>query len=155
MQYWLLKTEPRGYSIDDLKRDGCTPWSGVRNYQARNFMRDGMQVGDRVFFYHSNVAEPAIVGLAHVCSEPYPDPTAFDVRSKYYDEKSTRDKPRWFLVDVCFDTKLARPITLKALRADPTLGGLLVLAPHQRLSVMPVEKMHGDRIEAMSHTMHS
>ena len=102
MTYWLMKSEPDAYSIDDLERDGREPWDGIRNYQARNMMRDDMKVGDKVFFYHSNCKEPGVVGVIKVASKPYPDPTQFDPESKYYDPKSKEDDPRWCLVDVEF-----------------------------------------------------
>ena len=112
MAYWLMKSEPEDYSIDDLKRDGREPWDGIRNYQARNMMRDDMRIGDKVFFYHSNCKEPGIVGISSVASEPYPDPTQFDPESKYFDPKSDTDNPRWMLVDVEFVRKLKKSITL-------------------------------------------
>ena len=118
-----MKSEPDAYSIDDLERDGREKWDGIRNYQARNMMRDDMRIGDSVFFYHSNCKEPAIVGIARVASEPYPDPTQFDPESNYYDPKSSPDDPRWCLVDVEFVRKLAQPITLAALKALPGLDG--------------------------------
>ena len=102
MAYWLMKSEPDVYSIDDLKRDGREMWDSIRNYQARNMMRDDMRIGDKVFFYHSNCKEPAIAGIAKVASKPYPDPTQFDKKSRYFDPKSTQDEPRWILVDVEF-----------------------------------------------------
>ena len=105
-RYWLMKSEPDAFSIDDLERVGVEPWTGVRNYQARNFMRDGMQVGDGVLFYHSNCAVPGIVGTATVASGTYPDETQFDPTSDYFDPKSTREQPRWYLVDVAFERKL-------------------------------------------------
>ena len=113
-QYWLMKTEPSVYSIDDLARDGRTPWEGVRNYQARNFMRDRMRPDDRVLIYHSNVTPPGVVGLARVCSAAYPDPTALDPASNYYDSRSRAEKPVWFLVDVCFEEKFSRLVSLAA-----------------------------------------
>jgi len=139
---WLMKTEPSVYSIDDLERDGCTAWEGVRNFQARNFMRDRMRIDDPVLIYHSNAAPPAVAGLAKVCSTARPDPTAFDPASAYFDARSTADKPVWFLVDVCFVEKSPRPIPLAELRADPALDGLLLLQKGQRLSIMPVSPVH-------------
>ena len=136
--YWLMKSEPDVYSIDQLKKDKKTYWDGVRNYQARNIMRDKMKVGDGVLYYHSNCKPPAIVGLARVCSEPYPDPTQFDKRSKYFDEKSTRDKPRWHLVDVEFVEKFSTPLALGDLRENTDLEGMALLRKGQRLSVQPV-----------------
>jgi predicted RNA-binding protein with PUA-like domain len=139
MNYWLMKSEPDTFSIDDLKRKKREAWDGVRNYQARNFMRDGMRVGDSVFFYHSNCAEPGIAGLAEVASDAYPDPSQFDPKSKYFDPGSSRDNPRWMLVDVKFVKKLARVITLDELKTQPKLEGMTLLRKGNRLSVMPVE----------------
>ncbi len=149
MPHWLLKSEPDAYSIDDLERDGRDMWDGVRNYQARNMMRDDMRIGDDVFFYHSNCAEPGIVGVARVASEPYPDPTQFDPDSRYYDPKSSRDEPRWSLVDIEFVRKLKRTIPLTELKAHPDLDGMLLTRRGNRLSVMPVEDAHWDTILSM------
>jgi predicted RNA-binding protein with PUA-like domain len=146
MSYWLMKSEPDAYSIDDLERDGRDMWDGIRNYQARNMMRDDMRVGDEVLFYHSNCKEPGIVGIMKVASEPYPDPTQFDPESKYFDPKSTQEDPRWILVDVEFVRKLSRPITLAELKAQDGLDGMVLLRRGNRLSVMPVEKRHWDLI---------
>jgi len=146
MNHWLMKSEPDAFSIDDLKRKKQEAWDGVRNYQARNFMRDGMHVGDKVFFYHSNCAEPGIVGLATVATDAYPDPSQFDPKSKYFDPGSTRDHPRWMLVDVKFVKKLKRTITLKELQADPALDGMVLLRKGSRLSVQPVEARHWEHI---------
>jgi predicted RNA-binding protein with PUA-like domain len=140
MHYWLMKSEPDAFSIDDLARVGTEPWSGVRNYQARNFMRDGMAVGDGVLFYHSSCAEPGVVGVAEVASPAYPDPTQFDRKSPYFDPKATREEPRWMLVDVRFVRKLKRTITLAELREAPRLEGLGLLQRGSRLSVMPVTR---------------
>ena len=146
MAYWLMKSEPDAYSIDDLKRDKREPWDGVRNYQARNMMRDDMRVGDEVFFYHSNCKEPGIVGLARVASKPYPDPTQFDPESKYYDPKSSEDNPRWCLVDVRYVRKLKRTITLAELKELPGLDGFALIRKGNRLSIMPVDPEHWDLI---------
>jgi len=146
MAYWLMKSEPEAYSIDDLQRDGRDMWDGIRNYQARNMMRDDMKVGDEVFFYHSNCKEPGVVGIARVASEPYPDPTQFDPESKYYDPKSNRDDPRWCLVDVEFVRKTARTLTLSELKANSGLDGMVLTRRGNRLSIMPVEKKHWDII---------
>jgi len=140
MNYWLMKSEPSDYSIDDLMKDKRTPWDGVRNYQARNFMRDDMKQGDLVFFYHSNTKEPGIVGLGTVCSTPYPDKTAFDKKDKHYDPKSNREAPRWILVDVCYKNKCKTTLTLEQMRKDKKLQKLLVLRPGNRLSVTPVKE---------------
>ncbi len=146
MAYWLMKSEPDAYGIDDLARDGREPWDGIRNYQARNMMRDDMQIGDEVFFYHSNCKEPGIVGIMKVASKPYPDPTQFDKRSKYYDPKSTREDPRWCLVDVEFVRKLDRTITLSEIKEASGLDGLILTRKGNRLSIMPIEKKHWNRL---------
>ena len=138
MNYWLMKSEPDAYSIDDLKRDKREPWDGIRNYQARNMMRDDMRVGDKVFFYHSNCKEPGVVGIMKVASKPYPDPTQFDPDEKYYDAKSDPDNPRWILVDVAFVKKLKRTITLAEIKAHPELGDMVLTRKGNRLSIMPV-----------------
>ena len=137
--YWLMKSEPDAFSIDDLKKVGVEPWNGVRNYQARNFMR-AMQPGDGVLFYHSNTDVPGIVGVAEVASEAYPDPTQFDPKSDYFDSKSTREQPRWDLVDVKFAKKLKRTIALDEIkaRADELGEGFALVQKGTRLSVMPV-----------------
>jgi len=140
--YWLMKSEPDAYSIDDLARDKTEPWDGIRNYQARNMMRDDMKIGDDVLFYHSSCKVPAVVGLAKVASGAYPDPTQFDPRSKYYDEKSDQDDPRWLLVDVKFVRKLKRPITLKELKEHPALTDFRLNQRGNRLSIFPVDKAH-------------
>ena len=142
MAYWLMKSEPDAYSIDDLERDGRDMWDGIRNYQARNMMRDEMRVGDKVFFYHSNCKEPGIVGVMKVAGKPYPDRTQFDPESKYYDPKSNEEDPRWMLVDVEFVRKLSRTITLAELKAHPGLDGMILLRRGNRLSIMPVDKAH-------------
>ncbi len=142
MAYWLMKSEPDAYSIDDLERDRMEPWDGVRNYQARNMMRDDMQPGDRAFFYHSSCATPAVVGIMRIASQAYPDPTQFDPHSKYFDPKSTEENPRWFLVDVAFERKLARPITLKEIKEEPSLEGFTLTRRGNRLSVFPVSEAH-------------
>ncbi len=146
MTYWLMKSEPDDYSIDDLERDGTEPWDGIRNYQARNLIRDDMKIGDEVFFYHSSCKVPAVVGIAKVASAAYPDPTQFDPKSNYYDEKSTEEEPRWMLVDVAFVRKLSRPITLKELKAHPRLGDFRLNQRGNRLSIFPVDKKHWDVI---------
>ena len=138
-RYWLMKTEPDAFSIDDLAKVGTEPWNGVRNYQARNFMRQ-MQVGDGVLFYHSSCAVPGIVGTAKVVSDPYPDPTQFDPKSDYFDPKSTREEPRWSLVDVSYERKLDRTITLDEIRQHTDRLGedFALVRRGSRLSVMPV-----------------
>ena len=141
-----MKSEPDAYGIDDLERDRREPWDGIRNYQARNMMRDDMRIGDEVFFYHSNCKEPGIVGIAKVASEAYPDPTQFDPESRYFDPKSSEEAPRWLLVDVEFVRKLKRTITLAELKAQPGLDGMILTRKGNRLSIMPVDKPHWDLI---------
>lgn len=143
MHYWLMKSEPDEVSVDDALAapKATVPWTGVRNYQARNFMRDAMRVGDGVLFYHSSCAEPGIVGIARVASEAYPDPTQFDRKSPYYDPASKPEEPRWLLVDVQVLRK-TRNLTLPELRADPALQDLVVLKKGNRLSITPVEARH-------------
>ena len=139
MRYWLMKSESDEFSIDDLvkaKRQ-TTPWFGVRNYQARNFMRDAMRVGDGVLFYHSSCPEPGIAGIAEVASTPYPDASQFDPKSPYYDAKSRREEPRWMLVDVKL-VKKTRLLGLDAMRAAPALGDMVTLKRGNRLSITPV-----------------
>ncbi len=140
-----MKSEPDTFSIDDLARVRVEPWTGVRNYQARNFMRDRMRVGDGVLFYHSSCAEPGVVGLAEVASEAYPDPTQFDRRSDYFDPASSPEHPRWMLVDVGFVRKLKRTITLPELKQQPRLADFALLRRGNRLSVLPVAKTEWDR----------
>lgn len=151
MQYWLMKSEPGAFSIDDLKAcpKGTEPWDGVRNYQARNMMRDQMKKGDLVFFYHSTCAEPGVVGIATVVKEGYPDYTARDPESKYYDPRASEDNPRWFMVDVKFKRKLKRPISLKALKTNPALSEMALVKKGSRLSIMPVREEEWLAILAM------
>ncbi len=139
MSYWLMKSEPDEFSIDDLARapKKTTPWFGVRNYQARNYMRDAMRVGDGVLFYHSSCPSPGIAGLAEVCSTPYPDETQFDPKSPYFDPKATRETPRWMLVDVKLVRK-TRLLGLEDLRAHGAFAGMVILKRGNRLSVTPV-----------------
>ena len=139
MAYWLMKSEPDEFSIDDLVRapKKTTPWFGVRNYQARNFMRDRMQVGDGVLFYHSSCPEPGIAGIAQVASGAYPDASQFDRKSPYFDPKSTRAEPRWLLVDVKL-VKKTRLVTLEEMRAAPALADMVTLRRGNRLSITPV-----------------
>ncbi|MGH8752125.1 MAG: EVE domain-containing protein [Burkholderiales bacterium] len=140
MRYWLMKSEPSEFGIDDLAAapGKTTPWFGVRNYQARNFMRDQMRIGDRVFFYHSSCDEPGIAGIAEVCKLAYPDATQYQRKSPYYDPKATPHNPRWFNVDVKF-MKKTRLIGLEELRAHPQLATLRVLQKGNRLSITPVD----------------
>ncbi len=149
MQYWLLKSEPDEFSIDDLQQVKVEPWDGIRNYQARNFMRDRMQVGDPAFFYHSSCAEPGIVGIMEVASGPYPDPTQFDPDSKYHDSRSHPDHPRWMLVDVRFVKKFGRTVTLAEMRLEPKLEDMRLLMRGNRLSILPVEPVHWNHILQM------
>jgi predicted RNA-binding protein with PUA-like domain len=135
--YWLMKSEPTVYSIDHLEKDGSTYWDGVRNFKARNHMKE-MKEGDGVFFYHSNANPKAIVGLARVSKEAYPDFTQFDKKSKYYERRATKEKPYWFMVDIAFVTKFDEPITLEELRQTPKLEGMALLKKGQRLSVQRV-----------------
>jgi predicted RNA-binding protein with PUA-like domain len=146
MRYWLMKTEPDVFSIDDLKKKKVEPWTGVRNYQARNFMRDGMQPGDGVLFYHSSCEVPGVTGIAEVASAAYPDPTQFDRNSDYYDAASKREEPRWFLVDVKFKRKLKRTIALTELKDRSELDGFALTSRGNRLSVLPVSKTQWDFI---------
>jgi predicted RNA-binding protein with PUA-like domain len=139
MRHWLMKSEPDEFSIDDLARVGREPWSGVRNYQARNYMMKDMRVGDGVLFYHSSTAIPGVAGLAEVASEPYPDPTQFARKSDYYDPASRPEQPRWWLVDIAFRRKLARVVALDELRAvADRLGDIHLLQRGNRLSIMPL-----------------
>ncbi|HVK54584.1 MAG TPA: EVE domain-containing protein [Burkholderiales bacterium] len=150
MRYWLMKSEPGEVSIDDLANmsDQTVPWFGVRNYQARNFMRDQMKAGDQVFFYHSSCAEPGIAGLAKVATLAYPDETQFDPNGKYYDSKATRENPRWFNVDVKF-VKKTRLIGIQELRSHSDLADMRILQKGNRLSITPVEKAEWNFIQKL------
>ena len=141
-RYWLMKSEPNVYSIDDLKKEKRACWDGVRNYQARNFMRDEMKIGDLVLYYHSNAKPPGVVGIAEVCREGYPDHTALDPKDPHYDPKSSKDNPTWMMVDLKFVEKFAEMVTLDKLKATASLEGMLVTRRGQRLSVQPVESNH-------------
>jgi predicted RNA-binding protein with PUA-like domain len=145
MRYWLMKTEPDEFSIDDLSKKKIEPWTGVRNYQARNFMRE-MKPGDGVLFYHSSCEVPGVAGIAEVATDAYPDPTQFEKKSGYYDEASKREEPRWSLVDVRFRRKLKRVIPLAELKDRRELDGFALLARGNRLSVLPVTKAQWDFI---------
>ncbi len=140
-RYWLFKSEPSAYSLDDLRNEpgqrAC--WDGVRNYQARNLMRDEMKVGDRLLFYHSAIKVPAAVGTAEIVREAYPDHTQFDPRSPYYDARSSPDQPRWLMVDIRFLTAFAEPVSLPQIRRLPELSSMLLLKKGCRLSLQPVE----------------
>ena len=146
-RHWLMKSEPGDFSIDDLRRVGTEPWTGVRNYQARNFMRQ-MQVGDGVLFYHSNCEVPGIYGIGEVASAPYPDPSQFQRKSKYFDEKATPAQPRWDLVDVGYVRHLARPLALDRIRehADALGEDFALVRKGSRLSVMPVTNAQWKRL---------
>ncbi|CAN5737147.1 EVE domain-containing protein [soil metagenome] len=145
MRYWLLKSEPSTYSIDDLERDGTTCWDSIRNYQARNFMRDDMKPGDLALFYHSSTSPPGVAGIAEIVSEGYPDPSARDPGSDYYDAAATEDDPRWFMVDVAFVRKLPSLVSLEDLKSAPQFDDMVVTG-RSRLSVQPVEKRHFDAV---------
>jgi predicted RNA-binding protein with PUA-like domain len=138
MAYWLMKSEPDVFGIDDLKRVRVEPWDGVRNYQARNMMRDEMKKGDEVFFYHSNCEVPGIVGVMTIAREGYPDDTAFDPEARYYDPKSDPDNPRWYRVDVRFKRKFGKVIPLAELKICPELADMPLVRKGNRLSIMPV-----------------
>lgn len=152
MKYWLLKSEPDVFSLEDLKNcpNQTEPWDGIRNYQARNLMRDEMKVGDQAFFYHSRQAEPAIVGTVRVVREAYPDHTSWDPSSKYFDEKSSPENPRWLMVDVQFESEFSRPVTLKELRSVPELKEMFLLRKGMRLSVQPVTEEEFQMILAIA-----
>jgi len=140
--YWLMKSEPDAYSINDLERDRREPWDGIRNYQARNMIRDDMKVGDRAFFYHSSCKVPGVVGVMTIASGAYPDPTQFDPDAEHFDAKSSTDEPRWLLVDVAFERKLNRSITLKELKGHPGLSDFRLNQRGNRLSIFPVSEEH-------------
>lgn len=150
-RYWLIKSEPSCFSIDDLQNSPqqTSPWDGVRNYQARNFMRNDMRIGDQLFFYHSNCNPPGIVGIAEVVSEAYPDYTAFDPTSDHPDPNSTPDNPRWFMVDVRFKQKFSTIITLEALKHCPELENMALVRKGNRLSVMPVSESEWSFIQRL------
>ena len=140
MRYWLMKSEPEDFSLEDLRTrpQHLEPWTGVRNYQARNFMRDDMQVGDKVFFYHSNATPPGIAGLAEIASESFPDPTAFDSRSKYFDPKADAKGTTWVAVNVKYVETFPRLLSLDEMRTIPNLGTMVALQRGSRLSIQPV-----------------
>lgn len=148
MNYWLMKSEPDAYSLDDLANEPkkTEHWDGIRNYQARNFMRDDMKKGDLAFFYHSNCAEPGIVGIVEVVKEAYPDHTSWDKKSKYYDAKSSKENPRWLMVDVKLKKRLKRNVTLREMKEKLPLKDMRLVARGNRLSIMPVEKKEWDYI---------
>lgn len=147
-RYWLMKSEPDNFSIDDLKEqpNKTEHWDGVRNYQARNFMRDDMKKGDLVLFYHSSCKEPGIVGIATVHRESYPDFTSWDKKSAYFDPKSTKESPRWFMVDIKYKKKFKQTISLQQLKTIPDLKDMVLLKKGSRLSIQPVTKEEYDYI---------
>ncbi|MCA1778998.1 MAG: EVE domain-containing protein [Xanthomonadaceae bacterium] len=149
MNYWLMKSEPEVFGIEHLKacREKTEPWDGIRNYQARNFMRDGMKKGDLAFFYHSNCKQPGIVGIVDIASNAYPDPTQFDAGSKYFDAKSDPDAPRWLMVDVRHVRDLKRNVSLAEMKQQAErFGDFQLLAKGNRLSIMPVSEAHWNRV---------
>ncbi len=150
-QYWLMKSEPHVFSLEDLKNapNSTTHWDGVRNYQARNFMRDQMKIGDLVLYYHSNCDEIGVVGVAEVCKESYPDHTALDPDSHYFDPKSSQENQRWFMVDIKWEQAFKRTVTLQEMKATPELESMRVIQRGMRLSVQPVEKVHFDKVVEM------
>ena len=152
MNYWLLKSEPDVFGIEHLKNmpNKTEHWDGVRNYQARNFMRDGMKKGDLAFFYHSNCKVPGIVGIMEITKEAYADFTALDPESKYFDPKSSAENPRWFMVDVTFKQQFSDIISLDSLKQRPELGNMALVRKGNRLSIMPVEKNDWDLIMSMT-----
>ncbi len=148
MQYWLVKSEPDCYSIQDLTREKISSWTDVRNYQARNFLR-AMKTGDLLLFHHSSCAVPAIVGVAKVVMEAYPDPTQFDAKNDGYDPKSTKDNPRWSTVDVSLVEIFAEPLTLLEVKSDKAFAGMELVKQGSRLSVQPVSEAHFKRVTAL------
>lgn len=145
-RYWLMKSEPEVYSISDLEKDGTSGWEGVRNYQARNSMRDDMKDGDLVLYYHSNAKPPGVAGVAKVSGPPVPDPSQFDKKSEYYDATSDKAEPRWLMARIAFVEKFAQVVPLDVLKADNALTGMPVLQKGQRLSVQPVSPEHFARV---------
>ncbi len=145
-RYWLMKSEPEVYSISDLEKDGTSGWEGVRNYQARNSMRDDMKDGDLVLYYHSNAKPPGVAGVARVHGAPIPDPSQFDKKSEYYDPGSKKDDPRWLMAQIAFVEKFGNVVPLEVMKADKMLAGMPVLQKGQRLSVQPVSAEHFARV---------
>lgn len=150
MKYWIFKSEPSTYSIDDMMRDVTTYWNGVRNYQARNFLRDDVKIGDQVLFYHSSCEVPAVVGLCEVVKNGYPDFTAFEPKSEYFDPKSKIDEPTWFMVDIKFVKKFKNPVTLQNIKSNPKLRNLKLVQKGNRLSIIPITKDEFDEILKMA-----
>lgn len=152
MNYWILKSEGDCYSIDDLEKDNITAWTGIRNFQARNFMRDQMHKGDLVLYYHSNGTKEhptGVYGTAKVIRESYPDPTQFDKKDQHYDPKSKKEDPQWVCVDIQFVSKFKVPVTLSEIKIDPKLEGILVAQKGSRLSVLPVSQKHFEYIKKL------
>ena len=149
MNYWLMKSEPDVFSFEDLKAciKQTEPWDGIRNYQARNFMRDDMQIGDLILFYHSNTNPPGVAGIAEVASKPYPDPTAFDKKSKYFAPNSDPKNPRWILVDVSFKADIVRQVSLEEMKSMPELVNMRALQRGNRLSIMPTTRSEFEAIK--------
>ena len=150
-RYWLMKSEPSSYSIDDLKRDGCTSWEGVRNYQARNFMRDDMRVGDGVLFYHSSSEPPGVFWIARISRAAYPDPSAREPSSHYFDPKADDADPRWYMVDIEFVEKFSHPVTLDDLKVGKGLEEMIV-TKKSRLSVQPVTEAEFEIVRKLGTT---
>ena len=153
MRHWLCKSEETCYSIADLERDGRAGWDSVRNYQARNFMRDQMKVGDLVLYYHSNADPPGVAGIARVSKTGMADPTQFDPRSEFHDPKSSKDDPTWIMIEVEFVERFGGVVTLESLRKEPTLAGMTVLARGNRLSVMPCDPDHFRIVRSMGRAL--
>lgn len=151
MAYWLFKTEPFKFSFEDLKNspEQTTTWDGIRNYQARNYLRDTVKIGDLVLFYHSRCDPPGIVGIAEVIQEAYPDYTAWEPKSDYYDPKSSSENPRWLMVDVQYRKDFPKMVTLRDMKEQPELEEMLVIKRGQRLSIQPVESNHFDQVIRM------
>jgi predicted RNA-binding protein with PUA-like domain len=154
MRHWLIKSEPDVFGIDDLAKVKREPWSGVRNYQARNYMWQDMKPGDLALFYHSNAKPPGITGVARVVGEAYPDPTQFDEASEYYDPKATAEKPRWWLRDFEYVGKFSEMLTLEALKADSLLSEMIVCQRGTRLSINPVDPLHYKRVCKLAGRLH-
>lgn len=146
-----MKSEPLSYGIDHLKRDKKTAWTGVRNFQARNYMQKDMRVGDVVLFYHSNCKEPGVYGLANVVREAYPDPTQFEKTGHYFEPRATKEKPVWYLVDIAFVEKFTAPVLLQTIRDNTKFSRMMILQPGSRLSVTPVDSVHAEEIIRLAH----
>ena len=149
MKYWVMKTEPDVCSISDLEKSKTQCWDGVRNYQARNYMMNDMQVGDKILFYHSSAEVIGVAGLAEVSRAAYPDHTQFDKKSEYYDPKATKENPRWYMVDVKFEKKFKKVVTLEDIKNHPDLTGLTILKKGNRLSITPASKEEYEIIKKM------